>query len=71
MSLDGFSLGNQQEKSIHIDTSGKQGHFRANPNSIYYTSTNQLQVDVLVNAIGHQSQQATVNKDAGGSEGPD
>jgi hypothetical protein len=69
--LNGFILGSHQEKSVHIDVSGKEGHFRANPNSIYYTSKNQLQFNVLVNAQGHQAQHATVKKDAGGTEGPD
>jgi hypothetical protein len=68
--LNGFILGIHQEKSVHIDVSGKEGHFRANPNSIYYTSMNQLQVDVLVNSQGHQAQRATVKKDVGGTEGP-
>jgi hypothetical protein len=68
--LNGFVLGSHQEESVHIDVSGKVGHFRANPNSIYYTSMNQLQVDVLVNAQGHLAQRATVKKDVGGTEGP-
>jgi len=69
--LNGFILGSHQEKSVHIDVSGKEGHFRANPNSIYYTSKNQLQFNVIVNAQGHQAQRATVKKDAGGTEGPE
>jgi hypothetical protein len=69
--LNGFILGSNQEKSVHIDVSGKEGHFRANPNSIYYTSMNQLQFVVLINAQGHRAQRATVKKDAGGTEGPE
>ncbi len=66
--LDGFVLGAGQNKSVHIDLSGAQGHFRANPNSIYYTSVNGLKVDVLVSAQGHQAQRAELNKDPGGAE---
>lgn len=69
--LSEFVLGGNQEKSVHIDVSGQAGHFRMNPNGIYYTSKNQLQVDVLVNAQGYQAQRTTVKKDAGGTEGPD
>ena len=66
--LSGFVLGAGQTESVHIDLSGAQGHFRANPNNLYYTSTNGLKISVIVNAQGHQAQKAEQNKDPGGAE---
>jgi len=66
--LKGFTLEKGSEKSIHIDTTQGTDHFRANPNSIYYTSTNELQVSVIVNAQGHLAQEGSIKKDAGGAE---
>lgn len=71
ISLTGFVLKAGEEKSVHIDISGVDGHFRANPNSLYYQSANGLNVDVLINAKGHQAQKATVKKDAGKPETAD
>jgi len=66
--LKGFVLGAGRNESVHIDLSGLPGHFRANPNGLYYTSINALKIHVLVNAQGHQGQRAEKNKDAGGAE---
>jgi hypothetical protein len=71
LSLKGFILNKGQEESVHIDISGKSGHFRANPNSIYYTTTDELEFNVTVNANGHQAEKAYVKKGAGGAEVPD
>ena len=68
LSLKGFVLPAGQKKSVHIDVSSKPDHFMANPNSIYYTSTNELKVNVLVNAPGHQAQKTESIKPAGGAE---
>jgi hypothetical protein len=66
--LKDFVLGAEQNKSVHIDLNGAPGHFRANPNGIYYTSLNALKIEVRVNAQGHQAQRAEITKDAGGAE---
>jgi len=68
INLKDFVLGAGQNESVHIDLSGAPGHFRANPNSIYYTSVNTLKIDVRVNAQGHQAQRVEKNKDPGGAE---
>lgn len=68
LTLNGFSLKPKEIKSIHIDTGQNPEHYRANPNSLYYKSSNQLEVNVTVSAKGYQSQTSSVNKDKGGTE---
>lgn len=68
LALDGFSLKPKETRSINIDTEQKLEHYRANPNSLYYKSLNQLGVNVTVSAKGYQSQTASVKKDEGGDE---
>jgi hypothetical protein len=68
LALDGFSLKPKETRSIHIDTEQKLEHYRANPNSLYYKSLNQLGVNVTVSAKGYQSQTSSVKKDEGGDE---
>lgn len=67
--LSGFILKPGETKSVHVDTSGIAGHFRANPNSLYYQSTNEMRIDVVVSAPGHKIQIGSVKKDTGGAEG--
>jgi hypothetical protein len=67
--LTGFVLKPGESKSVHVDTSGIAGHFRANPNSLYYKSTNEMQIDVVISAPGHKTQLGSVKKDTGGAEG--
>lgn len=71
MPLTGFVLDAGQTKSVNIDTSGKPGHFRANPNSSYYQSIDAKSVKVIVSATGHQAQEMNVKKDKGGAETAD
>jgi hypothetical protein len=71
LTLNGFSLKPKETKSIHIDTGQNPGHYRANPNNLYYRSSNQLEINVTVSAKGYQSQTSSVNKDKGGAEAPD
>lgn len=68
ISLKDFVLKSGEEKSVHIDTTGLAGHYRANPNSMYYNSMNEMMVKVTVNAQGHKSQTSEIKKDAGGAE---
>jgi len=60
--LKGFTLKKGETASVHIgkDEGGK--HFRANPNSLFYLSANQRQVDVVVKAEGFQIQKKSVRK---------
>lgn len=69
--LTGFVLKAGETKSVHIDTTGEAGHFRANPNSLYYQSQNEMRVDVTVSVAGHTTQTGTVLKDKGGAEEAD
>jgi hypothetical protein len=64
-------LGAGETKVVHIDTSGEAGHYGANPNSLYYTSQNEMQVDVTVRAKGFQAATGGIKKDAGGPEEAD
>jgi hypothetical protein len=66
--LEGFTLKAHETKSLNIDSGENPGHFRANPNSIYYTSTDAMQFNVTVSAEGYQAQTASVEKAAGGTE---
>ena len=56
---------------IHVDGSGKAGHVRANPNSIYVISMSGKHVSVDVQADGFAAVQGTVEKDPGGPETAD
>ncbi|MFA5943505.1 MAG: hypothetical protein WC876_03455 [Candidatus Thermoplasmatota archaeon] len=69
--LTGFVLLPGQSQSIHIDLVSASNHFGANPNGLFYTSTEALQISVFVDAAGFAEQTATVAKDAGGAEGPE
>jgi hypothetical protein len=48
---------------LHFDTSGASGHFRADPNSMFYTGQHALNVDVVLHADGFAPQTAGVAKD--------
>lgn len=69
--LTGFVLPAGKEAPVHIDISGKQGHFRANPNNSYYQSINPKDVTVVVSADGYKAQEMSVKKDKGGAETAD
>lgn len=58
-------------RTIHFDNTGAPDHFPVNQYSLYYSSTNALDVTVEVSAKGAAVQTATVQKDAGGAEVPD
>jgi len=75
VNLSGFTLKANQTQSIHFDKQTKNfiadpigGHYGANPNSMYYTSKDGLNITILVNADGYMGQTIKVNKDPGGSE---
>jgi hypothetical protein len=58
-------------RTVHFDNSGAVDHFPVNKFSLYSTSTNAMDVTVVVSAQGAAVQTATVKKDAGGAENPD
>lgn len=55
----------------HFDNTGATDHFPVNKYSLYATSANALDVEVIVSADGAAVQTATIQKDAGGAETPD
>ncbi|VVB95516.1 Uncharacterised protein [uncultured archaeon] len=69
--LKGFVLKANEIRTIHFDAGQKPDHFRANPNSIYYTTKDELNFTVTINADGYEAQTIQVKKDAGGAESPD
>ncbi|OOY27786.1 hypothetical protein BMI90_11300 [Thioclava sp. L04-15] len=56
---------------IHVDDSGKAGHLRANPNSIYATAQSAKDVTVSLQLPGSVAVTQSVKKDAGGAEQAD
>ncbi len=69
--LTGFVLKKGETQTINFDNKQEVGHFTANKNSIYYTSSNKLFFDVMVSAPGYKVQTAQVAKSAGGAETKD
>ncbi|MBI1418895.1 MAG: hypothetical protein GC146_16885 [Limimaricola sp.] len=69
--LDGFSVPAGGEARIHFDAGTMPGHFRANPNSIYVTSTASKTFSIVLKAPGFAPVTATINKDKGGAETAD
>lgn len=56
---------------IQVDDSGKAGHLRANPNSIYVTAQSAKKVEVTLQLPDTEAVSQTVKKDAGGAEKAD
>lgn len=69
--LTGFSIPAGGSSTVHFDNTGAADHFPVNQYSLYYTSTNALDLEVQISAQGAAVQTATVQKDAGGAEVPD
>lgn len=69
--LTGFVLKNGETQQVNFDNKQGMGHFNANTNSIYYTSSNKLLFDVIVSTHGYKGQTAQVEKAAGGAETKD
>ena len=66
--LPGFELRAGETRHVHVDNGTGTDHFAVNPNSLYYTSANQLDVAVTLHAPGWAPQTADVKKDAGDAE---
>ena len=67
-SLPDLTLAAGATTHLHFDVSGAPGHFRADPNSMFYTGQNALTVAVVLHAQGFATQSASVAKDAPGAE---
>jgi hypothetical protein len=67
-SLPTFILKAGEKAQLHFDTTGQPGHFRADPNSMFYTGQNALTVDVVLHAAGFAPQTVSVHKDSPSSE---
>lgn len=68
---DSFTIPAGGSRIAHFDNTGAADHFPVNEFSLYFTSTNSLEVTVMVSANGAAPQTATVQKDAGGAETSD
>lgn len=68
---DDFTIVAGAKRVVHFDGTGKADHFPVNKFSLYASSTNALDVTVVVSAADAAVQTATVAKDAGGDENPD
>lgn len=66
-----FTIPAGGSRVAHFDNTGAPDHFPANEFSLYKTSVNELDVEVIVSADGAAVQTATAKKDAGGAETPD
>lgn len=66
--LPDFTLSAGETKTLHFDNTGQPDHFSANPNSMFYTDPNQLELEVMLHARGFASQTASVKKDASDAE---
>jgi hypothetical protein len=68
--LTGFTIPPGEQRTVHFDTTGAPDHFPDNEFSLYHSSLNEMQVDVMVSATDVAPQTASVTKDAGGDEDP-
>lgn len=69
--LTSFTLKNGETQHVNFDNKQGDGHFTANKNSLYYTSSNKLLFDVMVSTPGYKVQTAQAAKAAGGAETKD
>lgn len=69
--LTGFVLKSRGTQTIHFDNKQGDGHFSANKNSIYYSSTNKLLFAIILSTPGYKLQTSNVEKAAGGAEQKD
>ncbi len=67
---DSFTIPAGGTRVAHFDDTDAADHFPVNKFSLYYTSTNALDISVTVSASDAAVQTATVVKDVGGAEVP-
>jgi len=58
-----LTLDSNKKTSISIDISGKPGHFRANPNSMYYLDKNAQKFEIILSAKWINAVKWSVDKD--------
>lgn len=68
---DTFTIPAGGSRVVHFDNTGAPDHFPSNDFSLYKTSVNEMNVEVILSAEGAAVQTTTVKKDAGGAETPD
>jgi hypothetical protein len=68
---DNFTIPAGESRVVHFDSNGLPDHFPVNKFSLYSTSTNGLDVTVVVSADGAAPQTVHVKKDPGGAEEAD
>jgi len=68
---DTFSIPVGGSRVAHFDNSGQPDHFPVNQYSLYYNSTNGLDVEVTVSVPGAAVRTSSVKKDPGGAETAD
>ena len=66
--LTGFVLRAGETRTFHFDNTGKMDHYRENNYSVYRTSKNAMQFDLMVSAPNYKVQTKTIKKDKGGTE---
>lgn len=69
--LTGFKVPANGSARLHFDQTKAPNHFRADPNSIYYTSANAKDVTFEVKLKGSAPLKVKVHKDKGGAETAD
>lgn len=69
--ITGFTLAANATSTIHFNNKTGEGHFSANKNSLYYTSTNAIDFAIEVSTPGYATQNINVTKAAGGAETKD
>jgi hypothetical protein len=65
-----FTIAPGANRVAHFDATGATDHFPVNKYSLFSTSRNALDVEVVVSANGAAVQTTTLKKDAGGAENP-
>lgn len=67
-SLDSYVLKAGATQTINFDNKQGVGHFTTNAHSLYFTSSDSLNFNVMVSTPGYKVETASVTKAAGGSE---
>ena len=66
-----FTVSTGGKRIVHFDDTGAPDHFPVNKFSLYYVSTNAMDVSVTVSAKDAAVQKFDLKKDAGGAEAAD
>ena len=66
--LTGFVLKVGETKTFHFDNTSKTNHYPENKYSLYRTSKNAMQFDLMVSTPTYKPQTITIKKDKGGAE---